>query len=143
MNDHELPPEITTGADLRGNEYAWSVSSFPGALAQAQALGYACLGGQFQFRMDDAIWEMYWLSADSTDRRPQETWGAYCVRSCAEVMQHFQKRVREADFKKKALAWPAVRQGIEQGWDLLRLLMFVGSFVTEAEWSNLQSARAK
>jgi hypothetical protein len=100
-----------------------------------------CLGGQFQFRMDDTICEMYWLSADSTERMPGEEWSAYGERSCAEVMQRFQERVREVDFKKEALAWPAVREGIEQGLDPLSRLVFVGYFVTEAEWLRDQSAR--
>ena len=115
--------------------------SFPDGLAKAEALGYACLGGQFQFRMDDATCEMYWLSADSTERRPGEAWCAYGERSCAEVMQRFQERVREVDFKTEALGWPAVRQGIEQGLDPLSRLVFVGYFVTEAEWLRDQSAR--
>jgi hypothetical protein len=51
--DDVLPPDVLQGAALRGNEYGWSVSLFPNALARAEALGYACLGGQFQFRLDD------------------------------------------------------------------------------------------
>jgi hypothetical protein len=81
MTDHELPTAITIGADLRGNEYGWPIHSFPDALAKAEALGYACLGGQFQFRIDDGTCEMYWLSADSTERRPGEAWCAYGERS--------------------------------------------------------------
>jgi hypothetical protein len=141
MDDEELPTSITIGADLRGNEYGWAIDSFPDALAKAEALGYACLGGQFQFRMDDGIYEAYWLSADSAERRPGEAWCAYGGRSCAEVAQRFQERVREVDFKKEALAWTAVRQRIEQGFDPLRGLVFVGYFITEAEWLRDQSAR--
>ena len=64
-----LPPDISQGASLRGNEYGWSISSFPNALANAEAHGYACLGGQFQFRLDDGgTCEMYWLDADSKER---------------------------------------------------------------------------
>src|SRR5258708_28899494 len=84
--------------------------------------------------MDDATCEMYWLSADSTERRPGEAWCAYGERSYAEVTQRFQERVREVDFRKEALAWPAVKQGIEQGLDPLSRLVVVGYFVTEAEW---------
>jgi hypothetical protein len=87
------------------------------------------------------IYEMYWLSADSAERRPGEAWCAYAERSCAEVTQRFQERVREVDFRKEALAWTAVRQSIEQGSDPLSRLVFVGYFVTEAEWLRDQSAR--
>ena len=41
-----LPTEVAQGATLRGNEYGWSLSSFPAALARAEASGYACLGGR-------------------------------------------------------------------------------------------------
>jgi hypothetical protein len=70
-----LPPDISRGATLRGNEYGWSPSSFPDALASAEANGYACLGGQFQFRLDDGgTCEMYWLAADSKERKHGESW---------------------------------------------------------------------
>ena len=39
--DDVLPPHIPQSADLRGNEYGWRVSSFPDALARAEAHGYA------------------------------------------------------------------------------------------------------
>jgi len=66
-------------------------ASFPSALAKAQAGGYACLGGQFQFRLDDgSTCEMYWLNADSTERTGGETWADYSRRSCAEVLHRFQ-----------------------------------------------------
>jgi len=61
--DFILPLDISQGAMLRGNEYGWSVSSFPDALARAEAHGFACLGGQFQFRLEEATCEMYWLEA--------------------------------------------------------------------------------
>lgn len=64
-----LPTEIALGATARGNEYGWTLDAFPQALLKAQALGYACLGGQFQFRLDDGTYEVYWLNADSDDRR--------------------------------------------------------------------------
>jgi hypothetical protein len=64
-----LPTVIAIGATLRGNEYGWTIPAFPNAIAEAEARGYACLGGQFQFRLDDgSICEMYWLSVDSKDR---------------------------------------------------------------------------
>jgi len=45
--DDVLLPDILQGSTLRGKDYAWSVSSFPDALARAEANGYARLGGQF------------------------------------------------------------------------------------------------
>jgi hypothetical protein len=78
-----LPPDISQGSALRGNEYGWTLSSFPDALARAEAHGYGCLGGQFQFRLDNGrTCEMYWLDADSKERGYGESWVDYCHRSC-------------------------------------------------------------
>src|SRR6267154_1183791 len=85
MND-DLPAIITQGATLRGNEYGWELGAFPNALAHAEALGYGCLGGQFQFRLHDATCEMYWLNADSSERGKGEAWSTYSRRSCSEVL---------------------------------------------------------
>jgi hypothetical protein len=72
--DDVFPPDVLQGAELRGKEYGWSVLSFPDAVARAEARGYACLGGQFQFRLDDGTCEMYWLAADSKERARGESW---------------------------------------------------------------------
>ena len=66
--DFILPLDISQGATVRGNEYGWRASSFPDALARAEAHGYACLGGQFQFRLEEATCEMYWLEANSKEQ---------------------------------------------------------------------------
>src|SRR3979411_1724362 len=82
----DLPSDVLEGATLRGNEYGWSTASFPLALARADGHGFACLGGQFEFRLNDgSTCEMYWLNADSKDRMPKESWADYCRRSCSEV----------------------------------------------------------
>jgi len=126
-----LPPDIKQGASLRGNEYGWSVLSFPDALAKAEAYGYACLGGQFQFRLDDGTTcEMYWLDADSKEREHEESWLDYCHRSCSEVLNRFHSVVSATDFTKEALIWPSVQI------DPTKSLVFVAYFVTETDLSN-------
>ena len=77
--DWSLPAELAAGASVRGEEYGWEIACFPAALATAERLELACLGGQFQFRFDDAVYEMYWLSADPTERLAGE--GMDCLRS--------------------------------------------------------------
>lgn len=52
MTEYDLPPEIAKGAQLAGNELGWGVTSFPDALTNAETLAYACIGGQFQFRLE-------------------------------------------------------------------------------------------
>jgi hypothetical protein len=133
MTSHDLPPEITKGAQLAGNEYGWRISSFPDALANAEALGFACIGGQFQFRLDTGICEMYWLRADSNARQKGETWLAYCARSCSEVKIGFERLVLETDFVKQASEWPPVREAMKRRLDPIQNLVFVAYFVDESE----------
>jgi hypothetical protein len=129
-----LPPDITQGAALRGNEYGWTVSSFPNALAKAETVGYACPGGQFQFRLDDGgTCEMYWLEADSSEREEGESWADYVRRSCSDVLQRFQRLVSETDFGKETSNW-----NIQI--DPMRNLVFVAYFVREVD-SSPPSAR--
>ena len=134
MPERELPLKIAEGARLKGNEYGWKPSLFPTALANAQALGYACIGGQFQFRLDIGTCEMYWLSADSGPRFEAESWLEYCERSCSEVRIGFQKLMSDTDFRKQALEWHPVRDAMAQGLDPQEKLVFIAYFVDEAEW---------
>jgi hypothetical protein len=121
-----LPPEITKGATLHGNEYRWKPTAFPDALRNAETLGYGCLGGQFQF-----VWandpkynkyELYWLCADSSPYVKGEPWPEYCHRSCSEVLDVFRRLMAETDFRAKV---PWINPTSE--------LVFVAYFVTEAE----------
>ena len=140
--ENPLPPEILSGAHLSGNEYAWDISSFPGALAHAENLRYACIGGQFQFRLESGICEMYWLSADSDSRYPEETWIDFCRRSCFEVRQGFEKLVLETNFHKQAREWLPVREAMAEGLDPMKRLVFVAYFVGEAEWLEDQKRKS-
>lgn len=131
----ELPLEIAVGASVRGNEYGWDIAAFPSALSRAEALGYACLGGQFQFRLEDgSTCEMYWLSADSDDRKDSESWTDYSRRSCSGVLQNFERLIEQTDFVKQAANW-------QLQIDAKRALVFVAYFVSEAEWTAIQAAR--
>jgi hypothetical protein len=134
-----LPSEMTVGATLGGNEYGWRIDSFPGAVAKAEAFGFACLGGQFQFRLATGTCEMYWLNADSRERERNETWIDFCHRSCAEVSSGFDKLLAETDFDEKAVEWPVVQEAMAQGIDPKQFLVFVAYFVDETEYVNLKS----
>jgi len=124
---------------LHGREYGWNMASFPGALKAAMRLGYACLGGQFQFRTDDGICEMYWLAADSADRLSEELWSDYVRRSCGEVSQHYQRLVAATDFRKMAFEWPTVSSLLAPDVDPTNFVVFVAYFVTEIELKSLST----
>lgn len=128
-----LPPELVVGASISGNEYGWPPDLFPDAARRAEAMGYACLGGQFQFRARVGTCEMYWLSADATERQPGEDWRSYCERSRTEVLFKFQQIMSGTDFLQEALQWAPLRAEIEKGVDILPTLVFVADFITESK----------
>lgn len=139
--DRGLPPELTAGAQLRGNEYAWGTAAFPAALMQAPHYGYACLGGQFQFRLPEGTCEMYWLNADSSGRKLDEHWHDYCRRCCAEVLEAFLAMLKSTDFRAEAANWPSVRELMAPGSDPAAYLVFQADFVDESEYVQLTSAK--
>ncbi len=127
----ELPSELTEEASLRGNEYAWTPSAFPHVLASAEAFGFACLGGQFQFRTPDATCEMYWLNADATDRLVDEPWSTFVARSCEEVSSAFSALLQSTDFLAEAQCWPDVPELSGAGASPEQYLCFVAYFIPE------------
>jgi len=132
----KIPSELTEGASLRGNEYAWAPDSFPRILARAEELGLACLGGQFQFRAPDATCEMYWLNADAADRLPDEPWGAYVARSSSEVRAAFTTLRQATDFTAEARRWSDVPQLSGADASPEQYLCFVAYFIPERPAPN-------
>ncbi len=130
-NPDALPPALLEGANLRGNEYGWRPESFPQALATAEAHRYACLGGQFQFRLADGTCEMYWLDADAGNRAEEESWDDYCRRSCREVRDRFDRLMQSTDFRAQASEFAFLKVKVDKGFDPIPTLMFVAYFVTE------------
>jgi hypothetical protein len=105
-------------------------------MENAKSQGYGCLGGQFQFRMLDGTYEMYWLSADSSERKSEETWSGYSQRSCSEVLDKFNALVSKTDFTKEASSWKLTSSAVEY-------LVFVAYFETEASLAKLADLRQK
>jgi hypothetical protein len=140
--DAPLPAELAAGASVRGEEYGWHIAQFPAALVAAERLGLACLGGQFQFRFDDATYEMYWLNADPTERVAGEAWADYVHRSCTEVATGFDRLVAAGDFSAIICDLPSDLRDkmIAPEVDLTRVLVFVAYFVTEQEFIGLSPA---
>lgn len=134
--DDDLPTELVEGATLRGKEYGWSIPASPNALSKAEVHGYACLGGQFQFRLDDSTCEMYWLAADSDARADNESWTDYSHRSCSEVLQSFRRLVPNTDCHKESANWTLPIDPITN-------LVFVAYFVSETDWVRLSTRDSK
>ena len=132
----ELPCELTARATLRGREFSWRLEDFPAVLAKARSLGYGCLGGQFQFRAPSGTCEMYWLNADSEERRPGEPWSEFAAHSCSEVLERFNALVATTDFLAEAKRWFNVPEISGPETQPLDYLCFVAYFVLETEVSN-------
>jgi len=134
-----LPAELEQNASVRDGEFGWEIARFPAALTTAEHLGLACLGGQFQFRFDDAIYEMYWLRADPAERFLDEPWDGYVRRSCAEVAEGFSRLVGTTDFAAIVQELPSDLRGrvMRAGFDFRRALVFVAYFVSEQELVSL------
>ena len=121
-----LPDEIALDASIRGNEYGWRIEQFPSAIENAKRLGFACLGGQFQFRFPDGIFEMYWLYADSESRTFTESAVSYVQSSCDEVLASFKKRVADSDFISEGGDY--VQEQLRIGLNPMDHLVFVAYF---------------
>jgi hypothetical protein len=133
-----LPPELTQGAILRDQEYAWELSALPQALNHAPSLGYACLGGQFWFLVSEvSLYEPFWLEANASDKIADEDWSAYARRSCEEVLIGFNRCLRETDFREAAgkFGTSEVDGALDLHW------MFNAYFVTEREYQSLSFGR--
>ncbi len=134
-----LPQELTHGAVLRGNEYAWEPLSFPLALEKAPRLGYACLGGQFWFLSpDNSVYELYWLEADSKERTNGELWTEYSQRSCKEVLARFNSLLKDTIFFEEARNFATL--SYVSSSDELRAkfrVLFNAQFVDESDYSSL------
>jgi hypothetical protein len=134
----ELPSELTVTADLRGNEYAWRPQDFPDTLSRAASLGLACLGGQFQFRVPDSTYEMYWREANSGERAEGEKWADYVIRSEREVREGFTRLLETVDFRRDAHDFDHLRQMIaDEAFVPLKYLCFVAYFVDERDYKGL------
>lgn len=136
-NDLTLPEQLTAGAVLRDNEYAWELSAFPSALEHALGTGYACLGGQFWIILpDNSLYELFWLEAGATDREADEPWAQFAQRSCREVLVSFNALVSQTDFSNEARKYaPLESMKVEDFPPGFRLL-FNAYFICEQEFSS-------
>jgi hypothetical protein len=122
------------------NEVGWRIEDFPRVLQIARESQLACLGGQFQFRFLDGTCEMYWLDANSSERRAGEPWHVYVQRSNDEVTGAFADLCSRANFDDEIASWEFVRNKREEGMDPMQYLWFVAYFVTELEYRELGSS---
>jgi hypothetical protein len=128
LTDEHFPAELVAKASLLGGEFGWLLDDFPAAIEMARAAEIACVGGQMQFRLPDAVCEMYWLDADSSPRGVDEAWSQYAVRSCDEVLEKFMALKNRMDFREEALQWTSIPELTASDVDPARYAFFVAYF---------------
>ena len=87
MNEAErfLPKELLSRASKRGNEYAWRWNDILHVASAAEKAGFACAGGQAQFRSPDGTVTVNWSSFAPKGKRVNETRDQYVIRSWKET----------------------------------------------------------
>ena len=84
-----LPTNRQLGGSIRRDSHLRPVYQIRVGLVEASAYRL--------YRHRFGTCEMYWLSADSTERQAAEDWPAYCERSRTEVLDRFQQIVARTD----------------------------------------------
>lgn len=96
--ESRLPNEILEKASKRGNEYAWALADVVPAISASSKLGLICLGGVAQFRLPDAVYEMYWIEFDGPGKMDGEDQQAFLARNAELCIADFRAIYEKTDF---------------------------------------------
>jgi hypothetical protein len=105
------------------------------ALAAAESVEFAVVGGQLQFLVPDGTCELYWRAIDSSGpQRASETWFDYVRRSHAEVREALRRlpdiRVLVAEAVQN---FGVLEQHAATGVDLVKYACFICYFEVEGQ----------
>jgi hypothetical protein len=123
--EHRLPKEIRDKAIESGNEYGWRQQDFKEVIEVARQIPMAITGGQVQYVFNDGTCELYWLSYDPDERKPNENWLTYCNRTASETISKFEMLINQTDFEKEALSFEFLKQKKDQGVDIDQYKIFI------------------
>jgi hypothetical protein len=124
--EQRLPKSILDKAIKSTNEFGWRQEDFLEVIEAARQKFLAIVGGQVQYVLPDGTSELYWLSYDSTEREPSETWLTYCNRTAEECLDKFSKLIATTDIEKDALAsFPFLADKKKSGVDISKFLTFI------------------
>jgi hypothetical protein len=135
MKDAEskLPTNILEKAVISGNEYGWRRPDVVAVIKAAPSSGLAVLGGQIQFVVPDGTCELYWMNFDPTDRKPEESWEAYAIRSSEETLA-LVDGVMSVDLVQEGINhFGILKENQSQGLDLEQHLLFIVYFQAQEE----------
>ena len=126
MSEEErLPFEILNKAIISGKEYGWRQSDVLQVFDAAVAIPMAIIGGQVQYKFQDGICELYWLSYDSSKRQPGEKWPAYCERTKIESTRKFSEIINHTDFEKAAENFDFLIKKLKAGINIEEYKLFI------------------
>lgn len=135
-----LPAALAGLSDGDSREPGWRREDLPLVARLAAADGFACLGGQVQFRLPDGTCELYWRSFDPEDRASSEPWFDFVHRSWSEALQQLDALPSDDDLiieAKRDFEFLKAKASS----DLRPRLWFVAYPVSEIEWHALRSAK--
>jgi len=101
---------------------------FLDVLHEAASIGFACIGGQFQWVLPGGTCEPFWLNVDSNPHHRGESWASYVERAEAEVKGGYELLLRTTDFNAEADKWEFLREQKENGISLDDCLIFIAYF---------------
>jgi hypothetical protein len=120
-------PKIILDKDvLSGNEFGCRQSDFVDVIEMARQNSLSISGGQVQYALPDVTCELYWLSYDTSDKKPNETWQTYCNRTAEECLEKFNSLIQTTDFEKEAFQnFEILRNKKQSGIDINKYKTFI------------------
>lgn len=89
IEEKHLPTEILQKAIVSGKEYGWKRTDFKEVIDKAVEVGLGIIGGQVQFKLPNGTCELYWHKYESKERKSNENWKDYCLRTKEECLSQF------------------------------------------------------
>jgi hypothetical protein len=127
-----LPKELLQKANLRGNEYAWSLDLMPEVIWAGKEAGLINLGGTLQFRIPEATCECYWVDIDP--EIPSHCTGSERIIAAAEsCYAKFQALLNSLSLEAEASKFEILRTFMASGGNIEEFACFVWYFSTEEE----------
>lgn len=95
-----LPEVLLSKASFKGNEYAWKIHDIPAVIEGAKSLNLVNLGGQLQFRFQDATCECYWVEVDVLKYKTLDhlSWTDKVLESSVIAKKEFDRVKKSYDF---------------------------------------------
>jgi len=123
--ENRLPGNILAKSVKRSNEYGWREHDFIDVVNAAKEIPMATIGGQIMYFFPDGTCELYWLSYDPAERKPEEDWLNYCNRTANECITKFNSLISNVDINAEALGISYIKDKNNEGINIDDYKVFV------------------